>query len=217
MMLVDLNLKQPLDLPNLMLKKENLYHGFANTKKDYKHYILKVRIYDSQKTLIQCGGDSEHSVKSRTTEQSSEKDIIHILEELTTINTIFCSRVNLKIRFNTDWKGSVDKNPKENSNNMKYKSAYIIIKCHTFQSTTNLANACPRKAKVNEIDIEKEPDVKKDDDVENKDDKSSIFSESSKDIENINASFDIMESYSHLPQLSNGQLELSKIQDAQKL
>ncbi|MBW0564086.1 hypothetical protein O181_103801 [Austropuccinia psidii MF-1] len=70
---------------------------------------------------------------------------------------------------------------------------------------------------MNEIDIENEPDVEKDGEVieENSDDKSSIFSESSKYIENINSTFDIMEPYSHLPQLNNGQLYLSKIQDAQ--
>ncbi|MBW0523302.1 hypothetical protein O181_063017 [Austropuccinia psidii MF-1] len=70
--------------------------------------------------------------------------------------------------------------------------------------------------KINEINIDKEPDVEKDDNIseENSDDKSSIFPESSKDIENINATFEIMQSYSHLPQLSNGQLDLSKIQDA---
>ncbi|MBW0511307.1 hypothetical protein O181_051022 [Austropuccinia psidii MF-1] len=86
-----------------------------------------------------------------------------------------------------------------------------------FQSTTHLANTCPKRGKINEIDIEKEPDVEKDDNIieENSEDKSSIFSESSKDIENINAPFDIMESYSHLPQSSNGQLDLSKLQDAQ--
>ncbi|MBW0535586.1 hypothetical protein O181_075301 [Austropuccinia psidii MF-1] len=61
-----------------------------------------------------------------------------------------------------------------------------------------------KRGKNNEIDIE-----------ENSDDKSSIFSESSKDIENINDTIDIMESYYHLPQLSNGQLDSSKIQDAQ--
>ncbi|MBW0591471.1 hypothetical protein O181_131186 [Austropuccinia psidii MF-1] len=98
---------------------------------------------------------------------------------------------------------------------MKYKSADIIRKCYIFQSTTHLANSFPRKAKINEIDIEKEPDVGKDDDVENLDDKSSIVSESSKDIENINATFDIMQYYSHLPQLRNGKLDLSTIQDAQ--
>ncbi|MBW0582523.1 hypothetical protein O181_122238, partial [Austropuccinia psidii MF-1] len=52
---------------------------------------------------------------------------------------------------------------------------------------------------------------------DNSDDKSSMFSESSKDIENINATFEIMESYSHLQQLSNGQPDLSKVQDAQHM
>ncbi|MBW0529891.1 hypothetical protein O181_069606 [Austropuccinia psidii MF-1] len=70
--------------------------------------------------------------------------------------------------------------------------------------------------KINQINIEREPNVEKDDVIEeNLDDKSSIFSENSKYIENINATFDIMESYSHLPQLSNSRLALSKIQDAQ--
>ncbi|MBW0510498.1 hypothetical protein O181_050213 [Austropuccinia psidii MF-1] len=100
---------------------------------------------------------------------------------------------------------------------MKYRSAAIIRKCHICQITTHLANTFPKRGKINEIDIEKEPDVEKDDNIieENSYDESSIFSESSKDIENINSTFDIMESYSHLPQLSNGQLDLSKIQDAQ--
>ncbi|MBW0565163.1 hypothetical protein O181_104878 [Austropuccinia psidii MF-1] len=75
-----------------------------------------------------------------------------------------------------------------------------------------------KRGKINVIDIEREPDVEKDDIIgDNSDDKSSIFSESSKDIENINATFDIMESDSQLPRLSNGQLDLSKVQDAQLL
>ncbi|MBW0514695.1 hypothetical protein O181_054410 [Austropuccinia psidii MF-1] len=164
------------------------------------------------KTLRQCRGDLENSFKSSTTEQYSAEGIINILE--VTIRTrIGSSRVNLKTKFNTPWKDSLDKTPKENYNNMKYKSADIIRKLHIFQITTHLANSCPRKGKINELDIEKEPDVEKDDEVieENSDDKSSIFSKSSKDIENISSTFDIIEPYSHLPQLSNGQLDLSKI------
>ncbi|MBW0541948.1 hypothetical protein O181_081663 [Austropuccinia psidii MF-1] len=169
-----------------------------------------------RKILRKCGGDLEQAVKSRTTEQSSAEDIINILEEVTTRTRIGSSRVNLKARFNTPWKDSVDRNPKENSNNVKYKSADIIRNCHICQSTTHLADKCLRKGKIKEIDIVKEPCVEKDDNIEeNSDDKSSIFSESSKDIEDITATFDIMESYSHLPQLSNGQLDLSKFQDAQ--
>ncbi|MBW0514691.1 hypothetical protein O181_054406 [Austropuccinia psidii MF-1] len=134
-----------------------------------------------RKILRQCRGDLEHAVKSRTIEQSSAEDITSILEEVTTRTRIGSSRVNLKTRFNTPWKYSVDKNPKENSNNMKYKSADIVIKCHICQSTTHLANTCPKRGEINEIDIEKEPDVEKDDNIieDNSDDKSSIFSQSS--------------------------------------
>ncbi|MBW0512147.1 hypothetical protein O181_051862 [Austropuccinia psidii MF-1] len=126
-----------------------------------------------RKILRQCGGDLEHAVERRTTGQSSAEDIINILEEVTPRTRIGSSRVNLKTRFNTPWKDSVDKNPKENSNNMKYKSADIIRKCHIWQSTTHLANLCPIKGKINEIDIKKEPDVAKDGEViqENSDDK----------------------------------------------
>ncbi|MBW0559089.1 hypothetical protein O181_098804 [Austropuccinia psidii MF-1] len=127
-----------------------------------------------RKILRQCGGDLEHAVKIRTTEKSSAEDIIHILEEVTTRTKIGSSKVNLKARLNTPWKDSVDKIPKENSNDMKYKSSDIITKCHICQSTTNLANTCPKRGKINEIDIEKEPDVEKDDNIieENSDDKS---------------------------------------------
>ncbi|MBW0578454.1 hypothetical protein O181_118169 [Austropuccinia psidii MF-1] len=143
-----------------------------------------VRIYDQQKDSEQCGGYLGNFSKSRTTEQSSAEDIINIFKEVTTRTRIGSSRVNLKTRFNTPWKDSVDKNPKENSNNVKYKSADIIINFHIFQRTTHLANTFPNRGKINEIDIEKEPDVEKDDNIieENSDYKSSIFSESSKDI-----------------------------------
>ena len=104
----------------------------------------------------------------------------------------------------------------QNSNNIKYKSEDIIREFHIYQSTTHLANSCPWKGKIKEIDIEKEPDVEKDGEVieENSDDKSLIFYESSKDMEIIDATFDFMESYSNFPQLRNGQLYLSTIHDA---
>ncbi|MBW0461572.1 hypothetical protein O181_001287 [Austropuccinia psidii MF-1] len=112
-----------------------------------------------RKILRKCGGDLEHAVKSRTTEQSSAENIVNILEEVTTRTRISSSRVNLKTRFNTPWKDSLDKNPKKKWNNVKYKSADIIRKCHSCQRTTHLANTCPKRGKINEIDIEKEPDV----------------------------------------------------------
>ncbi|MBW0506562.1 hypothetical protein O181_046277 [Austropuccinia psidii MF-1] len=132
-----------------------------------------------RKSLRQCGGDLDNSFKSRTTEQSSAESIINILRKVNTRTRIGSSRVNIKTRFNTPWKDSLDKNTKENSNNLKYKSEDAIRKCHIFQSTKHLANACPRKGKINEVDIEREPDVEKHDVFKNNsDDKSSIYSES---------------------------------------
>ncbi|MBW0554524.1 hypothetical protein O181_094239 [Austropuccinia psidii MF-1] len=119
-----------------------------------------------RKILRQCGGDLEHAVKRRTTEQYSAENIINILEEVTTRSRIGSSKVNLKTRFNTPWKDSVDKNTKENPNNVKYKSADIIRECHACPSTTHLANTCPKRGKINEIDIEKEPDVEKEDNLQ---------------------------------------------------
>ncbi|MBW0532462.1 hypothetical protein O181_072177 [Austropuccinia psidii MF-1] len=141
-----------------------------------------------RKILRQCGGALEHAVKGRTTEQASAEDIINIIEEVPTRTKIGSSRVNLKT-----------------SQKVPY-----------FPENHPFSQYMSKKGKINKIDIKKEPDVEKDDIIEdNSDHKSSIFSESSKDIENINSTFDIMESYLHLPQLSNGQLDLSKVQDAQ--
>ncbi|MBW0585034.1 hypothetical protein O181_124749 [Austropuccinia psidii MF-1] len=123
-----------------------------------------------RKILRQCGGDLENSVESRTTEQSSAEDIINILEEVTNRTKIGSIRVNLKTRFNTPWRDSVDKSPKENSNNVKYKSEDTVRKLHICQSTTHLANTCSKRGKINEIDIEKEPDVEKDDIIEDNSD-----------------------------------------------
>ncbi|MBW0548862.1 hypothetical protein O181_088577 [Austropuccinia psidii MF-1] len=152
----------------------------------------------------QCGDDSENCVKKRTIEQSLAEDIKIILEEVTTRTRTGSSMVDLKTRFDKTWKDPVDKNPKENSNSAKYKYTNLIRKCHICQSTTHLANTCPKRGKINKIDIEKEPDVEKD----------GVIEERSYD-KSINVTFGIIESYSNLPQLSNHQLYLSKIQDAQ--
>ncbi|MBW0466183.1 hypothetical protein O181_005898 [Austropuccinia psidii MF-1] len=147
---------------------------------------------------------------------NNKDNILNIFEEVIPRIRFGSSRVKLKTRFNEPWKDCVEKNSKETSKNIKYKCSETIKKFHLCQRTTNSVEKFPKRGKINEINIEKEPDVKTDDVYrENSDDKSSIFSESSKDIENINVTADIMESYPHLPQLSNIQLYFSKLQDAQ--
>ncbi|MBW0570169.1 hypothetical protein O181_109884 [Austropuccinia psidii MF-1] len=102
-----------------------------------------------RRTPIQCGGDLQNAVKSRTTEQCSAEVIINILEEVTTRTNIDSSRVNLKERFNTPWKDFVDTNLKQNSNNVKYKPADIIRDCYICERTTHLGNTCPKKGEIN--------------------------------------------------------------------
>ncbi|MBW0575074.1 hypothetical protein O181_114789 [Austropuccinia psidii MF-1] len=134
-----------------------------------------------RKILRKCGGDLEYAFKSRTTEQSSAEDILNILEKVTTGTRIGSSMVNLKTRFDTPWKDSVDKNPKIKSKNMRDKSADTIKRFHIFLRTTHFPNTCSKSGKINEIDIEKEPSIEKYDvKEENSEDKSSIFSESLK-------------------------------------
>ncbi|MBW0572614.1 hypothetical protein O181_112329 [Austropuccinia psidii MF-1] len=113
MMLGGSRLKQPLNLQNSMLIKTKLYHGFANKKDRLTALYPEMgEFMIHRKILRQCGGDLEHAVKGRTTEQSSAEDIRNILEEVTTRTKIGSSRVNLKTNFNTPWKDSVDKKPK---------------------------------------------------------------------------------------------------------
>ncbi|MBW0494462.1 hypothetical protein O181_034177 [Austropuccinia psidii MF-1] len=76
-MLVDLRLKQPLNLLSLILKKTKLYHVFA--KKKDRLTALNPAMSEfmiHRKILRKCGGESEHPIKSRTTDQFSEKILL---------------------------------------------------------------------------------------------------------------------------------------------
>ncbi|MBW0527038.1 hypothetical protein O181_066753 [Austropuccinia psidii MF-1] len=134
-----LNADKDKDLTCLCQQKDRLIALYP----DMSEFMIQ------RKILRQCGGDLENSIKRGTTEQYPAEDIIDILEEVTTRARIGFSRLNLKTRFNTPWKDSVGKSPQENSNNIKYKSADVIRKCHILQSTTHLAEKCPKKGKIN--------------------------------------------------------------------
>ncbi|MBW0546296.1 hypothetical protein O181_086011 [Austropuccinia psidii MF-1] len=74
------------------------------------------------------------------------------------------------------------------------------LKCHKCESTSHLANTCPKKTRINEIEI------KKDDTKEELPDELSI--------ENINVSFEVTEVHTHLPQYSDECIHLIHVQDA---
>ncbi|MBW0497431.1 hypothetical protein O181_037146 [Austropuccinia psidii MF-1] len=99
---VKFNAEKDKSLPGFGQHKERLTALYPD--------ISELMIY--RKFLRECGGDLEHAIKIRTAEQSSAEDIRNLLEEVTTRTRISSIGVNLKKRFNTPWKDSVDKNQK---------------------------------------------------------------------------------------------------------
>ncbi|MBW0555256.1 hypothetical protein O181_094971, partial [Austropuccinia psidii MF-1] len=91
----------------------------------------------------------------------------------------------------------------------------LVLKCHKCGSTSNLANACTKKTKINEVQVIEEVQC-----TEEKEE-SDLDSEVSEDtpvedypIENITAFFEVTEVHTHLPKYSEDCHNLINIQDA---
>ncbi|MBW0552015.1 hypothetical protein O181_091730 [Austropuccinia psidii MF-1] len=91
------------------------------------------------------------------------------------------------------------------------------LKCHKCGSTSHLDNTCPKKTRINEIEIEKD-DTKETKDVSVHE---SDFEPSEEEelpdelsIENINVSFEVTEVHTHLPQYSDECMDLIHVQDS---
>ncbi|MBW0542399.1 hypothetical protein O181_082114 [Austropuccinia psidii MF-1] len=90
-----------------------------------------------------------------------------------------------------------------------------VLKCHKCGSTSNLANTCSKKTKINEVKVVEEFQC-----TEEKEE-SNLDSEVSEDtlvedytIENITAFFEVTEVHTHFPQYSEDCHNLINIQDA---
>ncbi|MBW0506761.1 hypothetical protein O181_046476 [Austropuccinia psidii MF-1] len=91
------------------------------------------------------------------------------------------------------------------------------LKCHKCGCTSHLANTCPKKTIINEIEIGKD-DTKETNDVPvHKIDSEPSEEEELPDelsIENINVSFEVTEFHTHLPQYSDEFMDLIHVEDA---
>ncbi|MBW0573233.1 hypothetical protein O181_112948 [Austropuccinia psidii MF-1] len=85
-------------------------------------------------------------------------------------------------------------------------------------STSHLENICPKKTRINEINIEKVEDTKETPDVSLHESDSEPSEEEEVpeelSIENINVSCEVTEVHTHLPQYSDECMELIHVQDA---
>ncbi|MBW0560868.1 hypothetical protein O181_100583 [Austropuccinia psidii MF-1] len=161
-----------------------------------------------KKILRKCGGDLEHAIRSICIEPFSKEDYINAMEDITT---------RMKIGRNwykppMDNKTSGKPIPKPNEPDEK-----APLKCHQYGSTSHLAKTCPKKTKINEIDIDKVEDTKETNNVSlHESDSEHSEEEEIPDklsIENINVSFEVTEVHTHLPQYSDEFMDLILVQD----
>ncbi|MBW0477252.1 hypothetical protein O181_016967 [Austropuccinia psidii MF-1] len=92
------------------------------------------------------------------------------------------------------------------------------LKCHKCGSTSHLADTCPKKKRINEIEIEKTEDIKETNDVSvNESDSEPSEEEELPDqlsIENINVCFGLTAFHTHLPKYSDEFMDLIHVKDA---
>ncbi|MBW0536525.1 hypothetical protein O181_076240 [Austropuccinia psidii MF-1] len=158
--------------------------------------------------LRKCGGDLEHAIRSRCIEPFSTQDYINAMDDITTRTKI--GRNWYKLPMNK--KTSEKQIPKPNKPHDK-----APLKCHKCESTSHLANTCPKKTRINEIEIEKD-DTKETNDVSTHEGDSEASEEEELpddlSIENINVSFEVTEVHTQLPQYSDECINLIHVQDA---
>ncbi|MBW0486367.1 hypothetical protein O181_026082 [Austropuccinia psidii MF-1] len=90
-----------------------------------------------------------------------------------------------------------------------------VLKYHKCGSTSNLANTCTKKTKINEVQVIKEVQCTEEKEESDLDSAVSAY-EPVEDypIENIRAFFEVTEVYTHLPQYSEDFHKLINMQDA---
>ncbi|MBW0557485.1 hypothetical protein O181_097200 [Austropuccinia psidii MF-1] len=105
-----------------------------------------------KRILRKCGGDLEHAIRSRCIEPFSTEDYIDTMEDITT-----------RTKIGSKWyKPPMDKKtsgkpvPKPNKPHDR-----APLKCHKCGSTSHLANTCPKKTRINVIEIDIVEDQKK--------------------------------------------------------
>ncbi|MBW0468455.1 hypothetical protein O181_008170 [Austropuccinia psidii MF-1] len=166
---------------------------------DMSDYIINMKI------LRKCGGELEHSIKCRCVEPYSTEDYINSMEDIITRTRIgkTCNRVPMESKMVS--KTSIeDKRPER-----------PVLKCHKCGSTSNLANTCTKKTKMNEFQVIEE--VQCTEEKEESDLDSAVSEDTPVEdypIENITALFEVTEVHPHLPQYSEDCHNLINIQDA---
>ncbi|MBW0480594.1 hypothetical protein O181_020309 [Austropuccinia psidii MF-1] len=145
--------------------------------------------------LRKCGGELELAIRSRCIEPFSTEDYINAMEDITT-----------RTKIGRNWyKPPIDNKasgkPISRPNKPQERAPFKFHKCG---STSHLANTCPKKKRINKIEIQKDDDKNKTNDVSLHESDSEPSEEeeltNKLSIGKINVSFEVTELHSHLPQ-----------------
>ncbi|MBW0521881.1 hypothetical protein O181_061596 [Austropuccinia psidii MF-1] len=100
-----------------------------------------------ERIVRKCGGDLEHAIRSRCIEPYSTEDYINAMEDIMTRTKIGRNWYKPPMHNKTSGK-PISKLNKPNDK--------APLKFHKCGSTSHLANNCPKKTRINEIEIEKD-------------------------------------------------------------
>ncbi|MBW0476669.1 hypothetical protein O181_016384 [Austropuccinia psidii MF-1] len=160
-----------------------------------------------KRILRKCGGDLENAIRRRCIEPFSTEDYSNAMEDITTRKKI--GRNWYKPPIDNRTSGKLISRPNESKERAR-------LKFHKCGSKSHLANTCPKKARINEIEIEKDEYTKETNDVSLHGSDSEPSEEEFPDelsIEKINVSFEVTEVPTHLPQYSDDCMDLIHVQD----
>ncbi|MBW0512571.1 hypothetical protein O181_052286 [Austropuccinia psidii MF-1] len=161
-----------------------------------------------KKILIKCGGDLEYAIR-RCIAPFSTEDYINAMEDITTKTKIGRNWYKPPMDNKTSGKPILKPNKQHHRAPLKF---------HKCGSTSHLANTCPKKTRINEIEIDKFEDTKEKNNVSLHDSDSEPSEEEEVadelSIENLNFSFEVTEVHTHLPQYSDECMDIIHVQDA---
>ncbi|MBW0564169.1 hypothetical protein O181_103884 [Austropuccinia psidii MF-1] len=170
------------------------------------------------KMLKKCGGELEHSLRSRCIEPCYTEEYINALEDIVTRTKMGRTWKKLDIKSQNKPFIKTDKSKeafKPNTSNNNEQS-----KCHKCGGIGHLADNCLKRAKFNEIVETEDHNEKEEESNSEKDTEESETSESV-EINIINAQinntviiYEVLDVHSNLPQVGTSDTNLTNVQDA---
>ncbi|MBW0535643.1 hypothetical protein O181_075358 [Austropuccinia psidii MF-1] len=97
----------------------------------------------NMKILRKCGGELEHAIKCICVEPCSTEDYINAMEDIIT-----------RTRIGKPWVRVPMESKMVSKTSREYKRPERpVLKCHKCGDTSNLANTCTKKTKINEAQV----------------------------------------------------------------